>query len=80
MIYGLGINQHNSFVFATDVTQQYPVTNSSTSVEYTRLVLTGDEWGKTKLATLSFFQIQLYDVAYFNRLTLNDDNLKGLIN
>lgn len=54
MSHALDINQHNSFVFATDVTEQYPVGNSTAQVEYTRLVLTGDEWGKTKLATLSY--------------------------
>jgi hypothetical protein len=41
--------------------------------------LTGDEWGTTKLATLSSENIKLYDAKYFNRLTINKDNLKDLV-
>jgi hypothetical protein len=78
-VHALGINQHNSFVFATNVTEQFPIVDNSSIANYTKLVLTGDEWGTTKLAILSDKTIKLYDAQYFNRLTVNKDNIKGLV-
>lgn len=79
MMYSLATNQHNSFVFAENVTDQYPVSDSNIGLEYTRLFLTGDWWGKTKLVAISYQQIQVYDIKYFNRLTINIENLFSLI-
>ena len=79
MMYSLATNQHNSFVFAENVTDKYPVSDSNIGLEYTRLFLKVDWWGKTKLVAISCQQIQVYDIKYFNRLTINIENLFSLI-
>jgi len=72
LVYDLYVNQqHNSMVFARDLTDQFsPV---PTEGEYIRLFLQGDIDGITNLVTTSATEVRIHEAIYYNRLSLNRD-------
>jgi hypothetical protein len=69
-VYALYVRQtHNSMVFARDVTEQFGATPKDG--EFIRLFLSGTLDTVTTLVAASNQEIRLYDIIYYNRLSLN---------